>query len=247
MRKKNAMNLLACLFCGGLVLLCRLSAAAEQPPAVSTAAPVNAHSPLMLNFSKDSYSSRVGLDYAIRWDFSDLASFKPGLGTVYSGIKAVTNWDITENTRLTYYGFKTNPWRLIIAKDRKVPVSTSTGTAPGAPGGIVSDVTPEYRKRVRLSISPLVDDLKRNFDEGLRDFLLRSSLKGVSPEWEKMGDANRKSFVRDVLSLEVWGVPVPGVAQTKEGLEYLSEPGHKKANGAPQPLTISTQPSTNHH
>jgi hypothetical protein len=246
MRKKPGLNFAACLLFGGLAVCGPLAVqtASAQEPAVSTAAPVSTQSPLMLSFSKDSYSSRVGLDYSIRWDFSDLASFKPGLGVIYSGIKAVTNWDITENTRLNYYGFKTNPWRLVIAKERKSAAGgAALDASPGTGGVVASGATPEYRKRVRLSISPLVDDLKRNFDEGLRDFLLRSSLKGLSPEWEKAGDAGRKSFVNDVLSLEVWGAPVPGMAQTKEGLEYLSEPGDKPVNGAPQPLTISTQPA----
>lgn len=234
----SACLLLAAL-CAGAPL-CR-----AQAPAASTAAPAGVQSPLMLSFSKDSYSSRVGLDYSIRWDFSDLASFKPGLGIIYSGIKAVTNWDITENTRLDYYGFKTNPWRLIIAKERKSPVSAGA-PAPAGAGGVVSPVTPEYRKRVRLSVSPLVDDLKRNFDDGLRDFLLRSSLKELSPEWERMGDANRQAFVKDVLSVNVWGMPLPGVNEAKQGLEYLSEPGKKPANGKPQPFTISTQPAGNH-
>jgi len=200
----------------------------------------------MLSFSKDSYSSRVGLDYSIRWDFSDLASFKPGIGIIYSGIKAVTNWDMTENTRLNYYGFKTNPWRLIIAKEKKSAGNGAVAASAGG-GGVVSPVTPEYSKRVRLSISPLVDDLKRNFDEGLRNFLLRGSLRNLSPEWEKLGDANRKAFVRDVLSVNIWGVPLPGVNEAKQGLEYLSEPGKKPVNGVPQPFTISTRPASNNH
>lgn len=231
-----AVLLLAAL-CAGAPL-CR-----AQEPAASTAAPASVQSPLMLSFSKDSYSSRVGLDYSVRWDFSDLASFKPGLGIIYSGIKAVTNWDITENTRLDYYGFKTNPWRLIIAKERKSQVAGETPVSPG--GGVVSPVTPEYRKRMRLSVSPLVDDIKRNFNDGLRGFLLRSSLKDLSPEWERMGDANRKAFVKDVLSVNVWGMPLPGVNEAKQGLEYLSEPGKKPASGPPQPFTISTQPINN--
>lgn len=227
--------LLLAALCAGAPL-CR----AQAP---STSAPASVQSPLMLSFSKDSYSSRVGLDYSIRWDFSDLASFKPGLGIIYSGIKAVTNWDITENTRLDYYGFKTNPWRLIIAKERKSPPGGVTPAAPG--GGVVSPVPQEYRKRVRLSVSPLVDDIKRNFDDGLRGFLLRSSLKDLSPEWERMGDANRKAFVKDVLSVNVWGMPLPGVNEAKEGLEYLSEPGKKDAGGPPQPFAISTQAVNN--
>lgn len=237
MKRRIYAGLLAAALCAGAPL-CR-----AQGTAASTAAPANVQSPLMLSFSKDAYSSRVGLDYSIRWDFSDLASFKPGLGAVYSGIKALTNWDITENTRLDYYGFKTNPWRLIIAKEKKSPSAASAAAAPaGAGGGVVTPVTPEYRKRVRLSISPLVDDIKRDFDDGLRNFLLSNSLRKFSPEWQRMGDANRKTFVKDVLSVDIWGVPLPGVSEAKEGLEYLSVPGKKEAGRSAESLNISTRP-----
>lgn len=189
-----------------------------QETAVSTAAA--AQSPLILNISKDFRSARVGLDYSVRWDFSDLATFRPNLGAVYSGMKAVSSWDITENTRVNYYGLKTNPWRVIIAKERK---PASGGPVGAAGGGLVDRRNKTYRKRVRLSISPLVDDIKRNLDDGLRDFLLRASLQGVSPEWGKAGDAGRKAFIKDVLSLDLWSAPVPGMKETKEGLEYISD------------------------
>jgi len=213
-------------------LLLTAAAAAQEAP-VSTAAPAavqapsREESPLQLIISKDSYNSRVGLDYRIRWDFKDLRSL-PGLGFIYTGLKAFYNWDITENTRLEYYGLRTNPWRLIISKEKK------NGAAPPPVGGeggeseVVKRETPEYRKRLRLSISPLVDDLKRNFDDGLRDFLLRSSLKGVSPEWERAGNEGRRAFMKDVLSIGLWDSGVPGLKQAGEGLEYISEEGKSK-------------------
>lgn len=188
-----------------------------QEPAVSTAAPASAASPLMLNFTKDARDSRVGLDYAIRWDFNDLP--KPSLGALYNGVRAVSSWDITENTRVNYYGLKVNPWRIIISRDRTAPA----GAAPAAEEGVVTRPAPEYHKRLRLSVSPLVDDLKRSFDENLGEFLLKSSLKGTSPEWEKMGAANRKALVKGVLALDVWHLPVPGVAAAREGLEFVSK------------------------
>jgi len=223
------------------VVLAALAAAgvcSAQEPA-STAAPAAQQSPLLLNISKDARQSRVGLDYAVRWDFKDLLSFKPGLGMLYSGAKAVYDWDITENTRVNYYGFRTNPWRVIITKEKKQPAAES---AVPAAGGLVSNPSPVFRKRVRFSVSPLVNDLTRNFDENLSEFLLRSSLQGVSPAWEKAGDTGRRAFVKDVLTLDIWGVPVPGMNETKQGLEFLSQ-GTKPISGVQQPFTISTRPA----
>ena len=190
-----------------------------QEPAVSTVAPASAASPLILNFSKDSRNSRVGLDYAIKWDFKDLPAFRPSLGGLYDGVKAVSSWDITENTRVNYYGLKVNPWRIIISREKSAPPASG----PAAAEGVVARTTPEYKKRLRLSVSPLVDDIKRNFDENLGEFLLKASLRGTSPEWEKMGAANRRILVRDVLSLDVWKLPVPGVAAARQGLEFVSK------------------------
>jgi hypothetical protein len=175
----------------------------------------------MLNISKDSRASRVGLDYGVKWDFSDLSSFRPSLGGIYDGLKAVSSWDITENTRFSYYGVKMNPWRIIINKERTAEAGGDGG--PAGSGGIVARPAPRYRKRLRLSVSPLVSDIQRNFYENLGDFLLRSSLKGTSREWEKMGAANRKYLVKDVLALDVWELPVPGVAAARQGLEFVSK------------------------
>lgn len=204
------------------LILPALHASAAGGQAASTAP---YQSPLFLVISKDSDSSSIGLDYRIRWDFSDLASFKPGFGLIYSGIRAAARWDITENTRLEYYGFRTNPWRLVIAREKKGSASGGGETAPaegGARSEVISRPTPEYRKRLRLSISPLVDDIKRNFDEGLRDYLLKSSLKGVSPEWEKTSKENKRAFFRDVLSIGIWN-SAPVLKEAGEGLEYISE------------------------
>ncbi|PKM97547.1 MAG: hypothetical protein CVU79_07870 [Elusimicrobia bacterium HGW-Elusimicrobia-3] len=210
-----------------------LPAAAAQEAPVSTAAPAAVQapaweqSPLQLVISKDSYRSRVGLDYRIRWDFKDLRSL-PSLGFIYTGLKAFYNWDITENTRLEYYGLRTNPWRLIIAREKKSGAAPPPGGEEGGGSPVVKRETPEYRKRLRLSVSPLVDDLKRNLDDSLRDFLLRSSLKDASPEWERAGGEGRRAFVRDVLSIGIWDSGLPGFKQAGEGLEYISEEGKNK-------------------
>lgn len=174
----------------------------------------------MLNLTRDSRDARVGLDYSIRWDFSDLAHLKPGLKTLSDGIAALRNWDITENTRVRYYGFAANPWRVFIAKE-KVGGSFAAGGGTAMTAG---GEKPEYKKHLRLSLSPLVDDFKRNLDENLREALLRSSLrqvKTVGPQWRSVGTAGKKEFFKDVGSLDIWGLP--GLDSAKEGLQYISK------------------------
>ncbi|HBA60567.1 MAG TPA: hypothetical protein DCZ92_07070 [Elusimicrobia bacterium] len=195
--------------------------AAPAETAVSSAAvpgPVPDNGRLTLNISKNSNYSRVGLDYSLKWDFSDLGSFRPGLKTISSGLRVLSSWDITENTRVNYYGLKTNPWRMIIGVSDAVG-----GNAPPAAGGsaVLSDTAP--RKRLRLSISPLVDDVKQSIDDGLRDFLLKESMKGASPQWQKVSAEGKREFMRDVLSLGIWDTALPAMREGKAGLEYLSE------------------------
>ncbi len=222
------------------VLLAAAGICAAQGPEGSTAAAVGEQSPLLLNISKNARESRIGLDYAIRWDFKDLSSFRPDLGAIYSGVKAVYSWDITENTRVNYYGLRTNPWRVIITKEKKSGPGEAGGTAAG---GLVKGGASSYQRHIRFSVSPLVDDIKRNFYDNLSEFLLRSSLKGVSPEWEKAGSSVRKDFVKDVLTLDIWGAPVPGVSETKKGLEYLSRGETEPVGVFPEPFAISTRPA----
>ena len=208
-------------FCAAFFALAGAPLAAQEGVGVSTAPvrPESNESQLMLNLAKDSRESRVSLDYSIRWDFSDLRHIRPNFKTLAEGIAAIGRWDITENTRVKYYGFRTNPWRLFIAKERVAAVP-----AAGGAGSQITSAGPEapiYKKRLRLSISPLVDDFKRDLDENLRNVLLQNSLKSTGPEWEKVSTKGKKSFFSDVLSLDIWNLP--GLDTTKEGLEYISK------------------------
>ncbi len=218
-------------FVAGFVVFCGRGAAAQgqykQGDVVDSTVPavpgyVPAQSNLMLNLSKTADYSRLGLDYSVKWDFSDMTSFRPGLKLLSSGVKSISSWDITKNTRLNYYGFKTNPWRVILADEKPARVHAAAGPAAPAGGGVVSRAAPASRKRFRLSVTPLLDDFKLNLEDNLRDMLLRGSLENLSPQWEKAGKDGRREFVRDILSLGIWDVPLPGVKESRGGLEYLS-------------------------
>ncbi|OGS09106.1 MAG: hypothetical protein A2270_08520 [Elusimicrobia bacterium RIFOXYA12_FULL_51_18] len=208
------------VLCAVLFVLARPPLIAQEGVKLSTmtAGSQKDESTLMLNLAKDSRESLISLDYSIRWDFSDLAQIHPSFRTLVDGISAIGRWDITENTRVKYYGIRTNPWRLFIARER-------VNRVPEAGGG--SQITaagpeaPVYKKRLRLSISPLVDDFKRELDENLRNLLLQNSLKATGPQWGKVSTQGKKSFFSDVLSLEIWDLPV--LDTTKQGLEYISK------------------------
>lgn len=215
MRRLFKTVLAAVFFASFEILLNAQSDNGVSTAAVKTPVVRPEESPLMLNISKDARDSRVALDYSLRWDFSDFSGFRPGVKVLYSIFKTASCWDITENTRFKYYGFKTNPWRVFIAK--------GPPKADGGSSGPDGTRQVEYEKHLRLSLSPLVDDFKRNLDENLRDALLNASFKGVSPEWSKISEKDKKIFFRDVLSLGVWDAPLPLVKESRESLEYISK------------------------
>ena len=193
---------------------------AQEIVTISTepAGPRNDGSPLMLTLAKDSRESRVSLDYSIRWDFSDLKHIRPSFKTLAEGISAIARWDITENTRVKYYGLRTNPWRLFIAKERAGGVPAAAGASQITSAG---PEAPVYKKRVRLSLSPLIDDFKRDLAENLRNVLLENSRKATGPQWQQGCRQGQKSFFSDLLSLDIWDLPV--LDTTKGGLAYISK------------------------
>lgn len=210
----------------------RFPAWAQSPPphggtAVSTVPAAGAAAPeqinLTLNFSTDSDDSRVGLDYSVRWDFKDILSFRPGFKAMSSGFKAVSSWDVTKNTRINIYGMKGNPWKMILSAERYNKDYSAAGITGQAGAGLVKRAQPVPRRRPRPGLSPLIDDFIGTYDEILRDLLLRASLQGVSRQWEKAGKEGRREFVRDILSMGVWDIPMPGVKEGMRGLEYLSD------------------------
>ncbi|HOW90324.1 MAG TPA: hypothetical protein PL037_08570, partial [Elusimicrobiales bacterium] len=49
-------------------------------------------SPLILTLARDRRDSKISVDYSVRWDFSDLASFRPGLKMLSAGLSALWKW-----------------------------------------------------------------------------------------------------------------------------------------------------------
>lgn len=210
-----------CLRAGAQSLPPQVEIAGSTVPVAGPAAPEKIN--LTLNFSTDSDDSRIGLDYSVRWDFKDILSFRPGFKAMSTGFKAVSSWDVTKNTNFNIYGMKGNPWKMILSDKRYNKDYSAAGITGQAGAGLVNRAPAVSRRRPRTGLSPLIDDFIRNSDEILRDLLLRGSLQGVSQQWEKAGKEGRREFIRDVLSMGVWDIPMPGVKESMRGLEYLSD------------------------
>jgi hypothetical protein len=215
-------------FACAAALGCAAAAAQESPRERGRTTGASSGS-LLLSLDRNQVHSRIGLDWALRWDFEDLRSVRPGFGMISAGARAISSWDITRNTRVNYYGLRTNPWRLFLSDGDKQGAAAGpdagTGGGDGAkPGnGAGKAANGNGGRKFRLSLVPLVEDVRHSLDLTVRETLLKESLKGASPEWTRIGSDGRREFVRDVLSLGIWDVPVPVLRESRSALEYLEK------------------------
>lgn len=197
------------------LLLC--SAPARAQDASTATAP--AQGSLKLNLVTDMDGSRMGMDYSIRWDFKDLAGINPFSLKGYRRLNPFSGWNIYDNTRWRVYGMSVNPWRVIVSRKRPDISGGGSGEAGGKDGG--NGKRAEGRRVWKLSLSPLVRDFEEHFDEDLRRALLDAALDPVSDDWDAVPREGKKAFMRDVLSLEVWELPIMG--QPRKGIKYIAE------------------------
>lgn len=206
---KKASSLPAAL--AAALLLCAAPARGQE---VSTA-PVQPQGSLKFNLVTNTDGSRMGLDYSIRWDFKDLAGINPLSLKGYRKLNPFSGWNIYDNTRWRFYGVSVNPWRAIVSRKRP---DISGGSGGGKDGGGKSA---EGRRVWKLSLSPLYRDFEEHFDEDLRRALLDAALDPVSEDWDAVPRAGKKAFMQDVLSLDMWELPL--LKQPGKGIKYIAE------------------------
>ena len=178
---------------------------------------------LILNLEKTRHDSIASLDYSVRWDFSDIASFNIFSKKFYSSLNPIGGWDITDNTKFKMHGFSMNPWRIIIEK-KEEPVRGSDIFVKEESAGVSSR---RYKKKVRFSLYPIYNELTKDMESQIRDMLLKESFKGRLPGWEGADKKTKRLFINDLLFVdEVWDIPV--INETKGGLEYLGSEEEKK-------------------
>ena len=201
----------------GIAPLCRTACAAQSTPTASGYAP----SPILFTFVKDTYDLRFETSYNLRWDFRDIKNIYPGLVRFVSNPVASirrTNWDIMDNTCVRLYGLTINPWEIIIEREA---VSTSSSAYSGSSGRRTQKPA-SGRRRFRISFVPVIKDIQRDLDKGIRRGLLEEFFRRMGPEGSRLDYTSRKIFIRDVLSVyDSWDLP--DSALPKSGLEYMIE------------------------
>ncbi|HBE89204.1 MAG TPA: hypothetical protein DDW67_08715 [Elusimicrobia bacterium] len=202
-----------------VLALALLFPAAPSGAQEASTAPVQSQGSLKLNLVTDMDGSRMGLDYSLRWDFSDLAGLNPFSLRGYRKLNPFSGWNIYDNTRWRFYGVSVNPWRAVVSR-RKPDISGGAPAADGAAGD-GNGKREEGRRVWKLSLSPLLDDLRENLDEDLRRALLDAALDPVSDDWDAVSREGKKAFMRDVLSLDLWELPL--MRHPEKGIKYIAD------------------------
>lgn len=210
-------GILALQAAAGIPPLCRIAYAAQSTPTASGYVP----SPISFTFVKDTYDLRFETSYNLRWDFEDIKNIYPGLVRFVSnpvGSIRRTNWDIVDNTRFRLYGLTIDPWEIIIEREA---VSTSSSAYSGG-SGRGAQKPASGRRKFRISFVPVIKDIQRDLDKGIRRGMLEEFFRRMGPPGAGLDYKSKKIFIRDVLSVyDSWDLP--DSALPKSGLEYMIE------------------------
>lgn len=189
--------------------------------------------PFSVTFIKDYRDSRLETNFSLKWDFKDVKNVYPGMIRFVSNPVSLfknASWDIVDNATVRLYGLTINPWKVLI--EPEPAVSTSAYSNGGGRNG-----SGNHRK-FRISLMPIIEDMRRDLPEGMRRGLLEGSFRYM-PQGQNLDYQGKKAVVKDVLSLyDSWGLP-GGFDLPRSGLKYLIEEPGKGVKTSTQPATTN--------
>lgn len=166
---------------------------------------------LSFEIEKKQRETSIGLNYSLRWEHLSMS----GIGSNLKSFVFDKNkrWDITENTRFKFYGVKMDPWSVLVEKKNNTEVKTDGQNA-------ANNAPVKNKKRVRLSLSPLINSVYENAPDDIRKMMLKE-MTSFSPEWDSMNRYERRFIFYDILKLPVMGNDLPVLNQTRKLFEYV--------------------------
>ncbi|OGR58101.1 MAG: hypothetical protein A2X36_12770 [Elusimicrobia bacterium GWA2_69_24] len=187
--------------------------AAETPPAAAPApstaavpaAPSTATartrgegaSPFNVSFWYDERGTRVNLDYRLRWDFSDVRRL-PGasmdaLRSPIASLETLT-WDLTRGASIGVYGVRIRPARMLVRQGP--PAGTPGAGTVGA--GVEADPSP-WSSRFKLSLTPVIQDIRRDLRSTIRRQLVTSGVDAALPQARGASRAQKEALADDAF------------------------------------------------
>ncbi|HOL63464.1 MAG TPA: hypothetical protein PK103_08890, partial [Elusimicrobiales bacterium] len=152
-------------------------------------------SKINLTLDKNSRVTRTYLTYSFKFSsFSDFLSFYSLPLNFY---KDISNINLRDSVRFKYYGYSTYPFRYFISKKKKIEFNGENGSDSTKSLEVKND------SRVRLSLSPLIEDVKENTNWYLFDL----TVKNFSEEWKSLEISQKKEFLKDLSYINFPFVP----------------------------------------
>lgn len=159
-----------------------------------------------LNFlyEKDERGQRGLITFNSKWDWKDAKRFYM---LPFSFYKSAERMDLAKDVKFKYYGYNLKPFKIINinALRNKKNISgvkkeeTENGESDSSENSSQNS-TASSKKRKFISLSPLYDDLRENFD----DFILENSLKHLNPQWSSVSKEGKKEFFKDLSSTGIF-------------------------------------------
>ncbi|NLI09948.1 MAG: hypothetical protein GX447_04220 [Elusimicrobia bacterium] len=158
-----------------------------------------------LNFlyEKDERGQRGLITFNSKWDWKDAKRFYM---LPFSFYKSAERMDLAKDVKFKYYGYNLKPFKIINinalrSKKNISGVKEEVRDGESDSSEISSqNSTASSKKRKFISLSPLYDDLKENFD----DFILENSLKHLNPQWSSVSKEGKKEFFKDLSSTGIF-------------------------------------------
>lgn len=152
-------------------------------------------SKINLTFDKNSRATNTYLTYSFKFSgFSDFLNFYSIPINFY---KDISNINLRDSVRFKYYGYSTYPFRYFISKKKKIEFNGENGSDSAKALEVKND------SRIRLSLSPLIEDVKENINWYLFDL----TVKNFSEEWKRLEISQKKEFLKDLSSINFPLVP----------------------------------------
>ncbi|MFH1724675.1 MAG: hypothetical protein ABII00_08635 [Elusimicrobiota bacterium] len=168
--------------------------------------------PFILALRHDERGTRVALDYTLRWDLADLMRLPTRTREVIlspmGGLREVS-CGLTRGASIGVYGLRIRPTRIFVFETgeqgpRKAAAGGQQGGANGNGG--------ESRRRLRLSLTPVIDDIRRDLRSAIRRQIIASGFDAAVPEARNASFAQKEAVVEDaILAGESFGLRSKGL------------------------------------
>ncbi|MFH2202713.1 MAG: hypothetical protein ABIJ96_06340 [Elusimicrobiota bacterium] len=195
--------------------------AAEEGDAVVSSAPAHKvlpaialsyGSPFSLEFLQDRRGSHVQLFYRMAWDMHDIRKLPwrttkmllNPMDTLYQ-----TGRDLTLGANIGIYGLSIRPSRMV-RFESTAQRRTSRPSGSGEADAQRAANPPESTRRIRLSLTPVIEDIRRDLGRSLQRQILIEGFDAAMPAYQQASYGQKRAVTDDAMrTLDGLGIHTP--------------------------------------